>query len=361
MSITKKNLYFIYGNHDSLTPLEDYYSVLKQLFKYCLNKPLLASDIPVPGHWNILIEYFDEKFVSTIKQMKKQNPDTQFICIATEFKTGNTFNAFFAESNPISKSIFSILNSLRRTGIYIAKKFPFYISMRKYYRKLVPESIRNTGSAHYTINFSYWKKRYESFVNVSPWMDMIWLVSPKQNAGFLELIDPEKIWNFPIIPYTDQIPADSYTEYFPDVDFLFTGTLTSYRYNILRSLDEKGFKVVSGFFPSFLADSYIERAKICLHIKPHENWPFSSNMRLHKLLMAGKFVISESFDQNSNNLIQRDFIEEVSRNHFIDFAVNKVSDPDIINEGLRVRESYIKATKAKRQEVCSEIKKMFGS
>jgi hypothetical protein len=363
VSIKNKNIYFVYGNHgDSLIQLADYFYFLKDFFKYCLEKPLLVSELPIPGHINILIEYFDEKFVADILKAKEADPETRLFCIATEFKTGNTFNAFFGEERTLTRATFTMINLFKRRNIYsIAKKLPFYKTLRKFYRKMVPDSIRRVGSAHYTINFKYWKERYDYFVKALPNFDMIWLVNPQQNEAYLSIVESKRIWNLPIIPYIDTVRAEvSDLAFDPDVDFLFTGTLTPYRLEFLRTLQAKGFQAVCGFFPNFLTDSYLSQAKICLHIKPHECWPFSSNMRLHRLLMAGKYVISESFDHKDNEMIQRNFIAEVPSDKLIDFAAEKVLDKEIVTAGIKAREQYIKATEANRQEVRSEIKKMFG-
>lgn len=362
MSIDDRNIYFVYGNHgDSPVQLEDYFYFLKEFFQYCMEKTLLASEAPIPGHINILIEYFNEKFITDLRRLKETYPNTIYICIATEFRTGETFNSFFDVPNALKRSSYSLVNSFRRRGVAIAKKLPIYKELRDFYRKMIPESIRKTGSAHYTINFKYWKKRYDYFLKALPLLDMIWLVNESQNIGYQSIIDPRKLWNLPIIPYTDRIPERlSANSCHPDIDFLFTGTLTPYRFRILQNLREKGFTVVNGFFSSFVTDSYIERAKICLHIKPHENWPFTSNMRLHRLLMSGKYVISEAFDKKENEMIQRDFIAEFPSDTLLDFAAKKVIDKEIVTVGIKAREQYIKATEANRQEVRSEIKKMFG-
>ena len=217
-----KKFYFIYGNHgDFPIQQEDYFFLLKDFLYYCLDKPLLVSEAPVSGHWNILFENFNNKDVDEIKKIKGTSPETHFICIATEFRTGNTFN-FFGSEDKISSDddyfykykiwFLSILDGfLRRSKIIdLLKVLPFSSYLKKYYKKNIFDKV---GDTHYS-NHSYWKKRYDSFINALPYFDQVWTVTPNQCDGYRSIIESNKLWQLPIIPYIDKLPEPTLSKIF---------------------------------------------------------------------------------------------------------------------------------------------------
>ena len=364
---SKNNFYFIYGNHgDFPIQQEDYFLLLRDFLNYCIGKPLFASETPVSGHWNILFENFKKKAVDEIKKIKINDLETHFICIATEFKTGNTFNSFSTKSiNSLDidqnvstyKIKFLFLNILdgflRHSGIInFTKKLPFYSFFKNIYQKIMFKTLGNT---HYS-NSIYWKKRYDSFIEALPYFDQVWTINPNQQEGFRSILEPNKLWHLPIIPYIDEITEPSLKFNNQDIDFLFTGTMTAYRLQIMNELRMKGFNTVFGLFPSFLRQSYLEQTKICLHIKPYKNWSFVSNMRLHTLLMAGKYVISEACSEGDEKTIQQKFVEEVASDQFVEVVTKRITDPNLKKLGYKAREDYIKKTQNLRFQVREQIR-----
>jgi hypothetical protein len=351
-----RKFYFVYSNHgESVIQLEDYFSLLKNLFEYCLDKPLLASPTPVPGHWNILVECFNEKFVTLLRNIKQLDECTRYICIVTEFRMGDTFNVFFdpSNSNKSNGPLLTLDSWLHRFGIIeMSKKLPSYLVLKRFYEKWIKNAI---GSSHYTSNDFYWKKRHDCFLEALPFFDHVWLISSNQTDGYCSIVEPERLWTVPVIPYIDHYSEPRFLIKQHDVDLLFTGTLTPHRIQIVNTLREKGFSVVTGFFPYFLRNAYLDRTKACLHIRQHKNWFFSSNMRLHTLLMAGKYIFSEISVNSEEDLLQRDFVDEVSSEEFVENVARKISDPIIETLGLKAREDYIRSTQEIRRRVRREL------
>ena len=80
-----------------------------------------------------------------------------------------------------------------------------------------------------------------------------------------------------------------------DIDFLFTGTLTSYRQQILESLRNKGYRVYSepATTGQFYREQLLSRSCITLNLKQHSTWPYPSNSRFHYHLSHASLLLTE--------------------------------------------------------------------
>ncbi len=353
-----KYFYFIYGNHgDFPEQLEDYYFLIKDLLAYSLNKPLLVSKELVSGHCNFIIECFNPSFVSQIETIKNNSPKTNIICIATEFLTQDTFNLFNKENEYSNQTLIFLDSILHQTGIVkLGKKFFSDTSLKDLYKKYIKNKI---GSSHYA-NTGYWKERYNNFIKSLPYFDQVWTVSPSQKEGYLRIIESSNLWTLPIVPYTDLCEEFSSTKNNNfNIDLLFTGTLTPYRIQILEKLKNKKLNVVSGFFPSFLKNAYISQSKICLNLKPNSKWPFTSIMRLHTLLMKGKYVISEKYDDEIS--IQNKFVNEVTLENIVSVSLDQINNPNLVDIGIEMKSKYIESTKIIREKVKGDFLEFIQS
>ena len=71
-------------------------------------------------------------------------------------------------------------------------------------------------------------------------------------------------------------------------------------------------------------------------------------MRLHTLLMKGKYVISEKYDDELS--IQRKFVHETTLENIVDTSLEAISNPNLVNIGIKMQKEYIEWTQIIRQK-----------
>src|SRR3990167_3988209 len=89
----RTSVVFVYGNHNNIYVLEDFFKLLEQPF-LDIGVAIKYSNTILPGELNFLIEFFTPEFVCTAYKIKEQNPNTDFICLMTEEVTEDTLNNF---------------------------------------------------------------------------------------------------------------------------------------------------------------------------------------------------------------------------------------------------------------------------
>lgn len=188
-------------------------------------------------------------------------------------------------------------------------------------------------------------------------MEEVWIVSEDQRSGYGSLIEGQKLWLLPTIPYVEPrrlnaIHSPSSNEC--DIDFLFTGAASDYRARFFEKLRREGFNVVTGpiELPPFIRNDYLARAKICLHVRPHENWAFASVMRLNHLLLSGKYTVSEA---TRTKCLQYDFVQLAEPDELLNACLQAVRRDDLRETGLARREAYIHATSNRREQIKTEL------
>src|SRR5262245_8272225 len=85
-SADREIVYLVFGNHARLHGIGE---VLYSLYIcLCSRYRTRLSHTVQPGRVNIIIdEFFNPYFVEQLKQIRKSNPDTRYIVVATEFVT----------------------------------------------------------------------------------------------------------------------------------------------------------------------------------------------------------------------------------------------------------------------------------
>lgn len=369
-SKTKQEFYFVYGNHgEAPTQMEDFYEHLQQMVLFCTGKTLRVSKEPVLGQWNFVVETFSDEFAKLIRRAKIKNRKTKFVCIVTEFMTGSTFNDFEAEAvdaeprpilqNPhMGLKIHSLLDRAcpQPTRDMLSRLSPdLYAPARSAFFKVVGR--KKAVQTHYS-DLIYWQNRYDMFESLAPCFDWIWCISPSQMKGYQEFLGGlDQLWLMPVIPFF----ANDATHPEPtlDIDFLFTGTVTGYRAAILSQLQKLGHSVVAGpsILPAGIRQNYLERSKICVHIKPSKNWRYSSNMRLHSLLMASKFIISE---QAEDHVLQTDYVHHIPSDSFADRCAQLLLENDVVTRGRDAKQRYFDGTASDRSKTKHAFLEMMG-
>lgn len=271
----------VHGNHsNNSVHLYDTICLIKNFFALSGIKVVLSKHI-VPNELNILIENFcynyihGESFNNSLKYR-----DTDFIVIATEFLTGETFNDFSIEN---------------------------------------PKIANDKGSYYY--NKPYWKRRYNCFKHIINYSSLILHLNESQAKIYQTHFPNNRISFLPHIYFSSN---DTYLEsyQFPkDFDIFFSGNLTNYRSSILDELENKNLKIIT--LPAdtqpFLRNDIAKRARIAVNIKQHNFWEHYSDSRIAYHLTNGPYLVSQ-YCKNKSTI--SNFIDISDKNDFCDYILH---------------------------------------
>lgn len=347
------NFVLVYGNHrHSLALLDDYIEYLDKCFTASGRSLKLSAD-PVSGAVNILIDQFDHYFVTSAQKYK--TPGTRYVLVATEFITGSTFNNFNfklplhvlmrEDASRLAKSIPRLIVNLVPSVLrdLIFKMFPmFYLKAKSRYQS--DKGLKDI------VNFSslgrHWKERFECFRAMSTLAEEIWCVSPHQIESYTKLFGA-KVKLLPIASWTPPATPKTFER---DIDFLFTGTLTPYRKEIITSLIDAGFKVITGpaSWPTALREHFLARTKVCLHLRQSADWQFPSIMRFHHLLTKSCVVLADSAPHSCS---QESFVHRTNSLSIIEDAKLEIGLGDFNARGLKAATEYYKQSEAARNTI----------
>ncbi len=340
----------VYGNHGRAPHhIEDFIMNLMAGFSG-LNRKLLLSEHPVPGKINILIERFDSAFMEQIREMHKREGG-RFVILATEFITGDTFNDFGAVKVQWGVRIRARLRALARGCIRLIPAFLrsslisiFPSGYLKAKSKLL--NAVNHGEVVQVGDYRrLWKERYLMFSKVADVAEQIWCISPNQIEPYRKLFgDRAKI--FPLAGWSEE-PLIKSDEAAKDIDFLFSGRMTPYRSNLLNALERRGYRVVVGpsNWPESVRRHYLQRTKICLHLKQSSEWAFPSDMRFHYLLTMGCLIVAERSDAPC---FTSKFLIETSSIEFLATCEKEFAAGRFTARGAEACRSYFLGTADKR-------------
>ena len=247
----------IYGNHHhGAVQIYDTLMLLKHGLESAGHKADLEANL-CPGKTNILIEFFTWDFVDVLRDVAKV-PGTEFIVIATEYLTGETFNNF--DNLPLDQ--------------------------------ITPQH------SHYD-DLRHWRKRYRTFREVLGHARAVWHLSELQVRPYRAQLGFEKVFYLPhgymqAMQRVTQKPAAH-----KDIDVIFTGTRTPYRDGVLRTLEAQGLVVrqLPILTGEFVREDMVARAKLALNIRQHANWRYPSNSRFYYHLMNRSMIITESCEE----------------------------------------------------------------
>lgn len=339
------NPVLVYGNHRSaLNLLDDYFEYFQQCFASVGRKLDFAAE-PVAGNLNFLIDQFDLAYVNRVHGLKSQS-GTRFVLVATEFITGETFNNF-GFNRPIAAQIGTDTGKALRLTLRSAVSF-VPPSIRDVGYRLFPK-LYLTAKAHYTgsasnssvVDFTdlrrFWKERFDCFKAISDVADEIWCVSPDQMDEYRKLFG-DKVKLLPIVSFREELKFTS-LDAERDVDFLFTGSLTPYRKEYLDRLASEGFKIVVGTpdWPVAIREHFLNRAKVCLHLRQGPQWQFPSIMRLHHLIDHGCDVLAENSPKSCN---QQRFTTQADAAVFLEKAKELIAEGNHLKRGLAAQNAY---------------------
>ncbi len=242
----------VYGNHnDDAVHMYDTLMLVKHGLASAGHKVDLSRYM-VPGKINIIIEYFSYDFIEAAKSVAASS-GTEFILIATEFITGDTFNLF----EPVSGE-----------------------------DQFICEHYNNLGS---------WKKRYLTFIKMYEMSRAVWHLSENQVSPYREKLRNDNIFYLPH-GYLEGLSAVEVRPWhYRDIDIIFTGTLTPYRKSILDELALTGITIdsIPVSTPPYIRDDMVARSKLAINIKQNKNWKYPSNSRFYYHLVNASPLLSE--------------------------------------------------------------------
>lgn len=335
----------VYGNHGAVPiQLEDYHVILEESFLES-GVRFRHSESPVPGILNVLIECFDKDLVQDLIEMKAEHPATEYICIATEVVTGSTFNRFEAKSTDSPYA--SFLKHLSRRIVRRLVKMLTPPNSR--FRKTLMYENLTRAQDHYS-NLYYWEKRFRNFSRLAPHFKAVWCSAEFLLPGYRALLPHTSVNLMPVVTFREQPQAVFASEKEQDVDFLFTGTVTAYRAEFLGALKRKGYKVVAGssLWPRYFREHFLRRAKVCLDMRQSPHWRAPSPMRLHRLLVEGRLVVSEKGDMTC---FEDGYVELASSDDFVRICEEQLRLGDHQRRGLEASHRYLKDLEPKRREM----------
>lgn len=211
-----------------------------------------------PNHINVIFDGFDEKFAETITSQNTQT--TPIVIISTEYITGKTFNTFFTP--PL---------------LYRLSGLTFGRELSKHAKT--------------------YQKRYDLFLAASQKARGLWTLAPDQVALYQQVAQTNKVFHLPFA-YLEKFSnlsrnTDSVQK---NIDFLFSGTNTPYRRQILCQIQQRGYNVACTLpnTPQVIRNSMIARSRVALNIRQNDKWRYASTMRMFYHIMNHSLLISES-------------------------------------------------------------------
>lgn len=200
----------------------------------------------------ILIEYFiEEKYIDRIKLIKSKYPHISIAVVLTEHMDLRQNNLWF-----------------HGTDLSVTDQ---YLSSSSKISRLI------------------------GMLKVAPYTDFfLTLMDLPVLEGFQKIFPRKRL--FRIFPEKFIIPSQSFLDlYCPENDFIFFGSLTNYRIEVLEWLSER-FKVEmeNGFIDDAILGEKVLNARFVINIPQDKDWKWSSPMRLIKAWNLWRPVISFS-------------------------------------------------------------------
>ena len=277
-----QKVFIVFGNHGAVTHTQDGMELIRKALLRIGVDALYTAE-PEPNSINIFAENFTNVQLKRYFDCKKRYPTTKYIVIASELVTGNTFND---------------------VGL--------------------PED----GSSFFC-DREFWKTRFDNFMKFTTCCTDVWTLIPPPHDMYRELFKNTniKVSYFPhcSIGYQDCSARDWKEK---DIDVFFSGTMTSYRQEIIKMLETEGLKVICRLperTPNFVRKSFIRRAKVCLGLKLGEHSQFGSAGRIHYYLTQKVRHISEKTPLTVE--IDR-YITHFQKSDILDVVRTCIEEPD---------------------------------
>jgi hypothetical protein len=288
LTADKDAIYLVYGNHghapDQISDFWNYYSLC--IRKWKLN--VKCSYELVPGSVNILLENFSEAYGLLLKRFCQE--DGRVVIIAPETLTGETFNHFYP------------------MGF---------------------EHHQNHASDYDRIEIM--KKRFETFDQVAPFAEQIWVCTNHHLPVYSERYGA-KVKYIPF-RYVEGFGNENIclSEEQRDIDCIFSGGLTSHRMDRINLIRSAGLKIVilPSVTPSFIRMDFCHRSKIILHLKQNEAWKNPSGLRNMHAICNGLFLITEKCEYPSE---QDPYISIVPQDALVERIQAAIENKSYLNQ-----------------------------
>jgi hypothetical protein len=290
----KQDAYLLWANHQSTAGIgEIAFTVAASLADRYVLKPARAIK---PGKLNIIIDEFTNPyFVKQLADIKKTDPATKYVIVATEFIT------------PVS--IF---------GVEIARTFNFFWGAKDW-RNLARDWLLRSANRLP----SYMQRRYTGFMNALKVCDVLVFVHPSIERELADVAQAyPNLVSPPVVIYPEPLLAlvmqNDRFERLP-IGFDLTGTFTRYRRTVMAKLVKQfrraGWgqpiwkhvsfsesKVVE-FTSSTIKFHYDTEGKpgFLFNISPPQQsgWRFSSPMRILRAALLGQIpVVTKKFQDH---------------------------------------------------------------
>ncbi len=356
----------VYGNHGkSPAILEDFMLLLENAFLDSGIKLRFSPEV-VPGQLNVFIEFFSATgLVGELIRIKQQHPDTDYVCIPTEMITGDTFNDFPGKKRrPFRSFIFWLGNQRVTQKAVDGIRYVCSLIARNNYSKIAKLINTNKISmlyvdekatrSHYS-NKRYWRKRYKTFVELVPYFKSIWCMSDFQYEAYQKALGGNNLRRMPVVTFLTKPCVQHPPDEEKDIDFMFTGTITSYRKQLLDALRSKGYKVFSGppNLPTFLREHLLRRTKISLDIRQSRDWTASSPLRLHQLMLQGAFVAAEYGGMACH---QESFVALIRPEIFVEGCEEELKKGNFAKRGAEQFDNYNQTLEPQRKQMRALIR-----
>ncbi|MCR9254934.1 MAG: hypothetical protein NXI16_02430 [Alphaproteobacteria bacterium] len=243
-----------------------------------------------PNALNIIVDSFDTPYAQDVVARRVRSGG-QHILVATEFLTGDTFNDIG-----------------ERTDSYYDDK-------------------------------EWWRERFERFHMIASTAQAIWVSTDHQIDAYRAAYPGIPILR---LPFCFSSQWNHRLSRVPDklYDVFFTGAATDRRKRILGGIASRA----RVYNPPGMYDSlYVQigsQARIGLHLKLKDGWPYTSPMRHLSLLHCDTYIISEKCDLPGE---LDPFIEVVAEEDLADVVVERLRDPDLPQKTRRQRAAFMKS------------------
>lgn len=235
-----------FGNHTHPNGIGDTITFLRNALRDC-GRVASISDGIVPGEVNLLLEHFvDEGCLRALAEGHALG--ARYILIGTEPIVNGTFNG----------------------GI-------------------------DNSHWHYS-NAAYWTQRFEGFKVAAGLADAIWVLAESMLPGYRELFPQLPVRFLPHGWVSDYATVKHLPDAERDIDFFFSGSLTTYRRTLLTELarTHRVFHQMPGA-PDFLRLDRLARTKVCLSLRLSERNEIPSVSRMHYHLQNRNFLLHEAY------------------------------------------------------------------
>lgn len=279
----------VYGNYGrSSTPFNPpvYLNDILLLVKYGLEAAGHRVDLEYrlcPGKTNILLENFTYDFIEEYKVCQRV-PGTEFILIATDFITGNTFNDFGASSVP-------------------------------------------GGAAQIYEDQVYWLKRYTTFCLAAERARAVWHLNADQVEVYRRQLNRKSIHFFPHGHLERFSRVGHNRDADKDIDVFFSGTVTPYRERVLADLSARGLhvQICPSTTSPLIRDDLVGRSKLAVNVRQHAAWEYPSTSRIHYHLSNRSPLISERCNHGCS---LSPFVVQANADAFIEEVAEAITSKD---------------------------------